>query len=278
MKKVFLKAFAALVLLTLSQFASAVCYRSLNDVPPGGPGLFSINGMFCTENVRPEQQGVAAPRVIYSNPHPNYGIAPPAYPQAYLGGAPSSGGLSNCAIVGGVAGATLGSLARNHRAQAVILGGLLGGVAGSMVCTDSRGQRVTVPQQVVYPPRTTIIPAEQQVGGFETNNFANPGYLPRQAPMEPPVRGVFCNIDGVVTKEANNAACEAKALQKAEGLIPQTQLQSSAGSGAGTKVMSSSKAPVCGTGKTWGRLNWEGHPQHNTYACLPADAPRFPAD
>lgn len=131
MKKFILKALVAFAFLASSSFASAVCYQNLNDVPPGGPGLFSIHGMFCTQNIPPQQQGVAGPRIMQ---------------QQVVGMQNIGGGLSNCSVVGGIVGGTLGSLAKHHTAQAVILGGVAGGVLGNMICTNRQGQRVVVPQ------------------------------------------------------------------------------------------------------------------------------------
>lgn len=81
--------------------------------------------------------------------------------------------------------------------------------------------------------------------------------------VQVPVSGVYCNIDGVVTKEANNAACEAKAKQKAESLS----------AGAKVDIKSQAHAPTCANGKTWTQLNWPGHPQHDSYVCLPDGDP-----
>jgi hypothetical protein len=199
----------------------------------------------------------------------NYGVSPQMYGQPYYGqqygqqygmpygGAPMGGGLSNCAVVGGLAGGTLGSLAKHHRGQAVILGALLGGVVGQMVCTNSQGQRVIVQQPqpmaqqyvqqqafVAGPP----IPAEQQVGGFPT--------------MNQPVQRIHvpsdCDIDGHPElqdlKGLTGKQCETVA-----------KLAATRGTAQSDTVAQAPPAPVVQTTKTYGSVsgakkNADGYP------------------
>ncbi len=83
------------------------------------------------------------------------------YPQGYqnqMQAVPQALALANgftkCEAIGGLTGATLGSFAKNHRPQAMILGALAGGIFGSAICNNGQGQQVMVQQgggQQVYP-------------------------------------------------------------------------------------------------------------------------------
>lgn len=58
-------------------------------------------------------------------------------------------GFSKCETVGGIAGATLGSLFKNHREQAMILGAIGGGMVANGYCSNPQsGQQVILVQQV----------------------------------------------------------------------------------------------------------------------------------
>lgn len=173
-------------------------------------------------------------------------VQPQYAPQPYYGGLP--GGLTNCQVYGAIAGGTIGSLAHNHRPQAMILGGLIGGLVGNTICTNSEGQRVVI-QQVPQP-------MPQQAAVIQS--------LPQQV-IQPAAsgQGTFCNIDGVVTHEVNSAACVAKAKAKAETLA----------SGQNVDIKHQERAPTCASGKTWTKLNWPGHHQHDSLVCLPDGDP-----
>lgn len=158
MMKFLLKALVAFAFLASSSFASAVCYRNLNDVPPGGPGLFSIQGMFCTQNIPPQHQGVAGPRIMQQQvgvPQPYYGTTAPF--------GTTVGGSSFCAGLVERGGRYLGARDGND-AKHTEGGGLLGFLAGNVFCPmmSNQGQRVVVQQGVV------VQQAPQQ--------FANPTY------------------------------------------------------------------------------------------------------
>lgn len=74
--------------------------------------------------------------------------------------APTSGltnGLSRCEAVGGLAGGTLGSFAKHHQAQSIILGAIAGGILGNSICSDSQGQRVLVVQQQVAQQQQGLV-------------------------------------------------------------------------------------------------------------------------
>jgi hypothetical protein len=223
--------FTGLIFLTISQFASAVCYPNTNMIPPGSPPLGLVNGMWCTQNnVQPQFQGIAQPVYIGSG---------------YPAGIPVGSG-NQCAGLfergGRVIGANRGNDPRNTEN-----GGLLGYIVGSLFCPMINGQGG---QRIV------------QQGGQQVNNMNYGGV------QQSGVQGVFCNIDGLVTKEDSNATCEARARAKAEGLV--------SGASAPT-IRSQANTPVCASNKSWARLNWPGHPQHDTFACLPGDAPKFPS-
>lgn len=82
-------------------------------------------------------------------------------------------GFSQCQLVGAIAGGTIGSLARNHTTQAVILAGLAGGLAGNYLCTNSQGQRVQVigqqAPQTVAGQGVTVTRGQSQTTMFECN-------------------------------------------------------------------------------------------------------------
>ena len=69
-----------------------------------------------------------------------------------------AGGLNGCQTLGAITGGTLGSFAHNHRAQAIVLGLIGGGLVGNAICTSNQGERVLVVQQpqgaVVQPGNT----------------------------------------------------------------------------------------------------------------------------
>ncbi len=229
----FFKTLAALAFLCGVQAASAACYPNSGLIPAGSPPVILTNGMWCTQN---SGGHVGGQNIIVAQPQPYYGSSAPF--------GSTQGSSSFCAGLVERGGRYLGARDGND-AKHTEGGGLLGFLAGNVFCPmmSNQGQRVAVPQ------------------GHQHENV---GYG-HQGGVQSSTRGVFCNIDGVVTKEADTPTCEAKARQKAEGLV----------TGKASQVMSQGHAPVCGTGKTWGRLNWQGHPQHNTFACLPGDAPRF---
>lgn len=172
----------AAILVSMSATAVAQC---IHPNAPGPPRVWDgARGCYVPQGT-PQ---LGAPVWNGGNPY-SYGVPQPAYAQPYgqpygmpYGGVPAGGGLSNCAVVGGLAGGTLGSLAKHHRGQAVILGALLGGVVGHTVCTNSAGQRVIVQQpavQTVAPVPQYVqqpafanppVPAEQQVGGYAMMN------------------------------------------------------------------------------------------------------------
>lgn len=161
-------------------------------------------------------------------------------------------------LLGGVAGYYLGRKieVNNHR-----LGGV-GAIAGAFVGDDiaceivgwinEANQPVIVPQAI---PQAVL---------------AQPATVPQQVVLQTPavpavsqsVSGVFCNIDGVVTKEIDTNACEQKARAKAEGQ-----------SGSRVDVKSQAHAPACRSGTSWQKLNWPGHHQHDAFVCLPDGDP-----
>jgi hypothetical protein len=167
-KEILMKKFMKLVIFSLFAFvslsASAVCYSNSNYVPPGSPPLILANGLWCTAG---ENQNQNLQNVAYVQQQ-----------QVLQQGLPMVGngmsGLTNCQMVGGLAGATLGSLAENHTAQAMILGGLIGGVAGNMICNNQNGQQVLVRQGqngvvsngvVTNNGNVVTIPSSCKVGG-----------------------------------------------------------------------------------------------------------------
>ncbi len=136
MKKLFALALVAMSLLSFAPVASAQPYGTwayCNGIYRFG----NCNGP--TQQQMQQQQQYRQPQYVQQ---PQYYNAQPSYPAV---AAPQ--GFSNCTLVGALAGGTLGSLAHHHRGQAVILGAIVGGVAGNMLCTNSQGQRVYVPQE-----------------------------------------------------------------------------------------------------------------------------------
>lgn len=261
--KNFFRFLMAAILVSMSATAVAQC---IHPNAPGPPRIWDgARGCYVPQGT-PQ---LGAPIWNGGNPYP-YGVPQPAYGQPYgqpygmpYGGVPVGVGLSNCAVVGGLAGGTLGSLAKHHRGQAVILGALIGGVVSQMVCINSQGQRVIMqqpPAQAVasvpqYAFANPPVPAEQQVVAVSPQQLA-----PASG------QGTFCNIDGIVTHEVNSAACVTKAKAKAETLV----------SGKNVDMKHQAQAPTCSQGKTWSKLNWPDHPQHATYVCLPdGDPHRF---
>lgn len=198
--------------------------------------------------------------------------APPIAHQQYnpynngqmYGGAPVgvvpmgvSNGLSGCAVVGGIAGGTLGSLAHNHRGQATILGALIGGVVGQTVCSNGNGQRVIVqqpqqpvvqtmvPQQVVMAPP---VPAEMQVGGYIQQSRVT------RVPSD-------CDIDGNVElqdlKGLTPAQCAAIAKLAATRGTMQGDTVAQAPSTPVTQTTGTTRIPACtvNTGEKIHRFN-----------------------
>ncbi len=97
-----------------------------------------------------------------------------------------SNGFTRCQTIGGITGATLGSLAKNHRIQAVILGAIAGGVAADMVCSNTQGQQVMVmnaPQQMVgqqvvqqhVQHHVTQVPPQQATTRVQASCAHDPG-------------------------------------------------------------------------------------------------------
>lgn len=102
---------------------------------------------------------------------------------AGMGGIPMgvipTSGLTRCELLGGIAGGTLGSLAKNHTGQATILGAIIGGIAGNTLCQSNSGQVVTYQQHQQYQR----LPQRSQVTQVSTNQCSNacadqPGRIP----------------------------------------------------------------------------------------------------
>lgn len=178
----YLKSIVVAILVSLWATAQAQCVHPNAPGPPrfwdGSRGCYVFQGtpavgapVYNGRMVNPYPYGV--PQPVY-NPAPYYG----GVPQQYYG-APTGGGLSTPTIVGGVLGATVGSLAHNHRPQAIVGGTILGGILGNLLF-PSGGQRVVqvAPQYYPQPMAQAVVqpvavsgppvPAEQQVGGTVT--------------------------------------------------------------------------------------------------------------
>jgi hypothetical protein len=84
----------------------------------------------------------------------------------------AGGGFSKCEVVGGVTGATIGSMAHNHRPQAVVLGGIVGGMLGNVACRPTQALPVQQPIQTVAQQQ---FPQEQ--GSPVCGNGKRPGIL-----------------------------------------------------------------------------------------------------
>jgi hypothetical protein len=107
-------------------------------------------------------------------------------------------GLSKCEVVGGIAGGTLGSLAKNYTTQATILSGILGGVVGSALCNNNQGQRVLLQgpqagavtlQQGQVPTQIFIVQTGGQQAGQQVIQ-AQQQQVQQASPQPPPAN--FC--------------------------------------------------------------------------------------
>jgi hypothetical protein len=152
-------------------------------------------------------------------------------------------------VVGGVIGGLIGHYAgreiTTHGHNLGGLGAVVGAGLGQQISCELMATVPTPPPQAYVPHVAQTLPAIQQTAGTQ---------------------GTFCNIDGVVTHEVNSAACVAKAKAKAETLV----------SGQNVDMKQQSSQPTCAQGKTWTKLNWPGHPQHDGFVCLPdGDSHRY---
>lgn len=248
--KTFLKAAMAAILVSLSATAFAQCIPMNAPGPPrlwdGVRGCYVPQGTPALAVGQPMVQGQIIQQQVQLIPV-----------QGQPGMFTFGGNQHRCpaltgwtgGVIGLVVGAAIGNNSTLNGQKLTLPGAAAGALAGTQIACES-----------VRPNVVAHVPPQGQHSGSGFGSHGSYG-----GEQHSSARGVFCNIDGVVTKEADTPTCEAKARQKAEGLV----------TGKASQVMSQGHAPVCGTGKTWGRLNWQGHPQHNTFACLPGDAPRF---
>jgi hypothetical protein len=89
------------------------------------------------------------------------------HPQQVVGVA---GGFSKCEVVGGIAGATVGSMAHHHRPQAVVLGTIVGGMLGNVACRPTQA----LPQQ---PTQVVGQQVSQGQGAASCDAGKRPGVL-----------------------------------------------------------------------------------------------------
>lgn len=153
-------ALVAFSCLSFAPVASAQAYGTCAYVNPGNgrPGFWN-----CPQQVQPMQQ-VIIRDVSQVGGNPIY---------ANGGGMPV-GGFSSCAMIGGLAGGTLGSLTDHHRGQAVILGAIIGGVVGNWACSPPVAQQRVVTQQVAQ--RQPAAQADARLAGL------TPAQIPDEEP------------------------------------------------------------------------------------------------
>lgn len=158
-------------------------------MPPGGPVVFSIHGMYCTQNIRPEQQGVAPSRIITHAPA--FVMAPPQQmvqfvpiqgrPDYYQHGNTMLRCSTASRVVGGGVGALVGYVVGknitldSHRFNS--LGAITGGALGQQIGCEMVGSTMASSRHMVVPYPGANIPAEQQVGGFGNDGNVTSGYL-----------------------------------------------------------------------------------------------------
>lgn len=210
----------------------------------------------------PPGVAIAAPQ--YVQPQPYYGGGYAQQPQYVPQMASGIPGINNCSVIGGVVGGVAGNRIDHHGAGGTVAGALLGGAIGNLICSNNQGQRVIVQQPQGQNQQSPQVIMIREVTAPALQAPVAQPLVQQPPPVQQSVSGVFCNIDGLVTKEADNAACEAKAKKKAE------ELPTNAGK---VDIKSQASVPVCARGKTWTKLNWPGHHQHDGYVCLPDDDP-----
>ena len=150
----------------------------------------------------------------------------------------SLGGYNRCRSAGTAVGAVIGAEAKHHTLAAVVIGAVAGGFLGDMICENSSGGQVLV--QVVQQPSNTATPSPVTT--------TTPG------------RCDFDNGKVVYTYEGVDGCEKARARM---------------GISSEVKLASNETQPRCKPGTQWKKLNWEGHPQHNKFVCLPDDDKHF---
>jgi uncharacterized protein YcfJ len=281
----FLKAFAAAVVLMAAQagFAQGCVPAPQVMGQPAhcwGDRVVNVNGV---------NQVIQQPNVYGQYNQPGYygqQVVPQYVPQQYIQqGVPQyvqqgNGILNNCSVLGGVIGGGIANYFTHHNKGATVAGVLGGGAVGNLICSNSQGQRVIVQQpqqQVQYVQAPAAVQQQPQVVYVTAQ-------APQAAPVPQSVRGVLCNIDGVVTEVASNDVCRQAAIQKAQSLVGskvEVATTSTPSYEQGTSGVTPERQEAINRGcksqtTEWRKLNWPGHPKHDTFVCMePSDTHRY---
>lgn len=151
------KVFKALMAALLVSFGATALAQCMPMHGPGPPRFFDpTRGCYVPGGTQPlqangqvvyEQQIFQQPQYVGVQPAYGYGQQQQVIQSLPQVGIP--GGVSKCEAVGALAGGTIGSYEDGrHRAQNTILGALLGGIVGNIVCTPTQqGASYPVGQQ-----------------------------------------------------------------------------------------------------------------------------------
>jgi hypothetical protein len=287
----FLKAFAAtlFILAANSAFAQYGTWMynpgTRSWVPPGAPIVSGTTQAVPQYNQYGQLQGYTqvAGQPVVSQYAPAYGqqMVQQFVPQG-------NGLINNCSVIGAVIGGGGANVATHHDKWSTVAGALLGGAVGNLICSNANGQRVQ-PQAVQYVQAPVAVQQQPQVVYVQAPQAApaSTGFQQVSA-VQAPVRGIYCNIDGEVTKVASNDECDQKALKKAQALmggsvqVATTSQGYDAGASGNTPerqeaIRRGCKSPTA----EWRKLNWPGengkpdHPMHNQFVCMePSDTHR----
>lgn len=157
-----IKQFKLLMAILLVSCGATVFAQCIPMNDPGPPRYWDgVRGCYVPQGTPAVNTGTTTTNSVFGTIQP-YGQ------QVFSPGFAQNNGFTNCQLVGGVVGATLGSLAKHHTAQAVILGAVGGGIAGNMYCVNTQGQRIVVQQaqqqwqqSVIQPPVQLVAQVQQ---------------------------------------------------------------------------------------------------------------------
>ena len=149
-----IKQFKLLMAILLVSCGATVFAQCIPMNAPGPPRYWDgVRGCYVPQGTPAVNTGTTTTNSVFGTIQP-YGQ------QVFSPGFAQNNGFTNCELGGGVVRATLGSLAKHHTAQAVILGAIGGGIVGNMYCSNNQGQRIVVQQA---PQQQWQEPVQQQV-------------------------------------------------------------------------------------------------------------------